>query len=313
MAERIRAALAGCGTWGRNLLRVMSSHPELDLVAVVDPDPSVKVDGVTTVASLEAIASAVDAVVIAAPGPAHARIAVAAIELGAHVFIEKPMATSVRDALRVITAAERSGAIGMVGHLLRHHPAVCAMIDLIASGALGKPVAFRSERCSLPGARDPDGGVLWSLGPHDVSLLLAIDRSGPVSVTCETAMPGLAELAVTMGSGLQAAMRVSRASDAKIRTVRVDCERGAVEFDDCLASRKVRVFRGGEVEHLCYDAAQEPLRAEVDAFVRAIRTGVQPSTNLREGLAVVTLLDQAGGGRSVAGSARSMPPLEAGR
>lgn len=313
MAERIRAALVGCGTWGRNLLRVLASHPDIALVAVADPDPSVKTGEAVRTRSLEEVAAALDAVVIATPGPTHARIAISALERGLHVFIEKPMATSVRDASRVIAAAERSGTIGMVGHLLRHHPAVCAMIDLVASGALGEPIAFRSERCSVPGARDPDGGVLWSLGPHDVSLLLAIDRSGAASVACETMLPASAELAVAMASGLQARMRVSRASDAKIRTVRVECERGFVEFDDCVPERKVSVYRGEAVEHLAYDAGREPLRAEIDAFVRAIRSGVQPSTSLHEGLSVVTLLDQAGGGRSVTGSARSMPPLEAGR
>lgn len=313
MAERIRTALVGCGTWGRNLLRVLASHPEIDLVAVADPDPSAGVGAATRVESLEAIRSMLDAVVIATPGPMHARLAISALERGAHVFIEKPMATSVRDASRVVAAAERAGTIGMVGHLLRHHPAACAMIDLVASGALGRPIEFRSERCSVPGARDPDGGVIWSLGPHDVSLLLAIDRSGPASVACEAALPASADLVVTMASGLQARMRVSRASDAKIRTVRVECEGGVVEFDDCLPDRKVRVLRDGVVEYLSYAAGLEPLRAEIDAFVSSIRTGEQPSTNLREGLSVVTLLDQAGGGRSVIGSARSMPPLEAGR
>lgn len=312
MAERIRTALVGCGAWGRNLLRVARAHPRLEVTAVADPNSSIVTGDVPRFDSLEAVPGPLDAVLIATPGPTHAIVAIDAIDRGAHVFVEKPMATSVADASRVVAAVARSGRVGMVGHLLRHHPAARAMIEQVTAGALGRPLLFHSERCSLPGGRDPDGDVLWSLAPHDVSLLIALDRSDVVSASCEPVASDACTLGFMMASGLVARMVVSRASAAKRRQVTISCERGTVVFDDCLPERKVEVRSGEARSWPQYDGSIEPLRAELDAFVRAVDGAERPLTSLQEGLDVVALIERA---RSAAAqeSARSMPPLEAHR
>ncbi|HQP34545.1 MAG TPA: Gfo/Idh/MocA family oxidoreductase [Polyangiaceae bacterium] len=312
MAERIRTAIVGCGAWGRNLLRVARAHPRLEVTAVADPNPSIATSDVPRFDSLAAVPDPLDAVLIATPGPTHAVVAIDAIDRGAHVFVEKPMATCVVDASRVVAAAARAGRVGMVGHLLRHHPAARAMSAQVASGALGRPLSFHSERCSMPGGRDPDGDVLWSLAPHDVSLLIALDGSDVVAAMCEPIASDACTLGFTMASGLVARMVVSRTSAAKRRRVTITCERGVVVFDDCLPVRKVEVRSGEARSWPEYDASIEPLRAELDAFVRAVDGGERPLTSLQEGLDVVALIERA---RSVAAqeSARSMPPLEARR
>jgi predicted dehydrogenase len=319
MAERLRVALIGCGTWGKNLLRAIAEQPDVEVTCVIDSDPRALAAAheVTPDAGLDVSIEALDklhanAVLIATPGPLHARHALRAIESGAHIFVEKPMTTTLADAARVVEAADRRGLIGMVGHVLRYHPAVHAAVELVRAGELGRPLHLRSERCALAGSRDVDGSVLWSLAPHDLSILRAIDASAISSVSVESRRRGLiATLELRTASGLRANVLVSRASDRKIRRTVIECERGRVELDDVVASNKVSVWRDGESGPRWLEYTErEPLREEIAAFVRCVRLGEQPPTSLAEGLAVVSVLAQAAG---MIESARSSPPVFAER
>jgi predicted dehydrogenase len=314
VAEPVRVTLIGCGTWGRNLLRVLTSEPAADVACVIDSDPRAlevarslapQARLESSVAALRTVAT--QGVLIATPGPLHASHALVAIECGAHVFVEKPLAITVADAARVADAAANRGVLGMVGHVLRYHPAVQRMIELVRSGVLGRPLHMSSKRCSVAGSRDVDGSVLWSLAPHDLSVLLAIDSSPIRRLKAEGRRNGTtATLELETASGLRANLLVSRAGERKIRRIEIQCERGRVEFDDTAPSDKLSVQRDDDsvVRHPSFEPA-EPLREEVRAFLRAVRDCTPPPTNLSEGLAVVTLLAQAG---AVIESSLSSPP-----
>ncbi|MBI5536627.1 MAG: Gfo/Idh/MocA family oxidoreductase [Deltaproteobacteria bacterium] len=314
MAEPVSVTLIGCGTWGRNLLRVLTSEPAAEVASVIDSDPRALqvARSLAPRARLEGSVTALRtaptrAVLIATPGPLHATHALIAIECGAHVFVEKPLATAVADAARVADAAATRGVLGMVGHVLRYHPAVQSMIELVRSGALGRPLHMVSKRCSVAGSRDVDGSVLWSLAPHDLSVLLAIDSSPIRRLRAEGRRNGTtATLELETALGLRANLLVSRAGDRKVRRIEIQCERGRVEFDDTAACDKLSVQRDDDrvVRHPSLESA-EPLREEVRAFLRAVRDCTPPPTGLSEGLAVVTLLAQAG---AVIESSLSSPP-----
>src|SRR5208282_2231690 len=119
-----------------------------------------------------------DAIALATPVPTHADLAVRVLEAGKHCFVEKPLAQSVADAERVVAAAESSGRALMVGHLLEYHPGVRKLKQLADSGELGEIHYIYGNRLNLGQAR-ADENALWSLGAHDVSVLLHLVEEEP--------------------------------------------------------------------------------------------------------------------------------------
>ncbi|RYE86267.1 MAG: Gfo/Idh/MocA family oxidoreductase, partial [Myxococcales bacterium] len=181
----VRLVLAGVGAWGRHLARLAAGSPRVALVGLVDPDPEAlaaaawRAPVARPFARLdEALGLAPDAVVVATPARSHRALAAAALEAGAAVLVEKPLATSSADAESLVALAQRRRAVAMVGHLLRYHPAIERLLDEVRRGTIGRPRHLHSARRSPPG-RASDVSALWALGPHDVSLLLALDGAGP--------------------------------------------------------------------------------------------------------------------------------------
>ena len=321
-AARVRIAHAGCGAWGRNLVRELAAHSHVDLALVVDPDPEARafakrmVPGVATATSMAALGEHdIDAVTIATPGPLHARHAMAALTRGAHVFVEKPMTTSAADARALINRGRSAGKIGMVGHLLHHHGAVRAMLRVVREGRIGTPREFRSARLCQHGSRDADGSLLWSLAPHDMSVLRALDpkpvRQMQVDLRAagDGAAPSIADLHLRLAGGLRAHIVVSRAHPSKVRRMEVVGDEGAVVFDD-LGWPALSLRSRGRREALSWDESVPPLRAEVDAFVTCVRDGLDPAIGFDEGLAVVELIERA---HAVASSRATRPALSAAR
>lgn len=306
--RRLRVAQIGCGAWGTNVLRELAAHPRVEVVLVADPRPAA-MDRAKDLAPAARIAPSIaqtdvdgaDAAVIVTPGPLHAEHAELALRRGLHVFVEKPMTTSSADAERLESLARQQGLTGMVGHLLHHHPAAVAMLDVLRSGELGAPLRVRCDRASITGSRDVDGSVFWSLAPHDLSLVRAIDPS-PLEVVrvdvLRTSPGGSAlEAEVTLRTlhGLSVRVSLSRVADRKARRMHVECEDGLVIFDDVAQAAKVVVAKRGEhrMEPVAYDQRVTPLAAEVDAFVRAVLDGVEAHADFREGADVVRVIEAA--------------------
>jgi predicted dehydrogenase len=329
----VRVALIGCGAWGENLLRTLAARERARVVAVADPDPArlgrarAIAPGARGVPSLdEALAAGVDAVVIATPPASHADLALRALEAGADVLVEKPLALGVADAERCAARAAALGRIGMVGHLLRFHPAVARLLDLARDGRLGRLTGMSATRRSTrvgggfggaaglvpaePPSVDRDAGgawpALWALGPHDLSVLRALDGAPLREIDAEAApaAPGEERLLVSarLLSGIGAHLELGRSCLAKERRLRLTGTARIALLDDVrapdrilLAARRARALAGEppEIVEEIRVPWREPLAIELEHFLRCVEERSRPLTPLEEGAAIVRALARA--------------------
>ena len=319
----IRFAVIGAGAWGLNHVRVLASEPGCQLVSVADPDPEVapRVRAIVPDARIYPEADAVfadptlDAVVIASPASSHAGLACAALRAGKHVLVEKPLATNVRDARAVVETGRAHARIAMVGHLMIYHPGVVRLRELLCSGALGSLHYLHSTRVNLGRLRS-DENALWSLGPHDLSMIDFLIEATPQNVSARgqsVLQPGVEDvvfLTLRYASGEIAHIHLSWLNPRKERRLTMVCSQKMVEFDD-VATDKLRIYdkgydrppvfsdyaqyltlRDGDV-HIPQLPMHEPLRLQLQHFVACIRDGRLPLTDFASGLRVVTVLEAA--------------------
>ncbi len=323
MSAPLRLGLAGLGSMGRNHLRVISNHPDTILAAIADPSPealqaAVEATAVETAAveaaagfadALEMIRNAgLDGLVIAAPTTNHPALAAAAIEKGIPVLIEKPLAATVDDALIIVAAGRRHNVPIQVGHVERYNPAVLEMGRLLRAGWLSTIYAITSRRAGPFPARIRDVGVTVDLGTHDVDMLSWIAGERPVRVYAETAqrIHGTHE-DLTFGlmhfpSGATGFLDVNWLTPAKRRSLTAVGEEGMFELD--YLTQKLTFTRAdinrplliaGYATTFTGDVAEipvvsvEPLRAQLDEFVRVIRNGGSPYVSGEDGLWAVAI------------------------
>lgn len=319
--SRVRLAVVGAGRWGRNLIRAFQAVPGCEVAAVCDSSP--KRLACATIPSaarrLDALEPVLEdhgicAVAIATPPGEHAVQALAALGAGKHVFVEKPMALTVRDAIGMRDAAIRADRCLMIGHLLRYHPAIVELRRLIDAGGLGavrEAAAFRLG----PPTRRSDADPWWSLAPHDLSLVRHLLRSEIVAVSARDETRGrrgaeiAARLRLTSGG---ASVVVSTAQARKTRLFfAVGSERTAL-FDDSGPAPTLRVFPtlAGHLQDRTPDSpsswlefarsahaefvpvpSDEPLLCEARHFVSAILEGTRIVTDADEGCRVVAGLE----------------------
>ena len=315
MTSPLRLGLVGLGSMGRNHLRVISNHPETTLAAVADPDP----------AALEAAAGApetarfvdplemirqtdLDGVVIAAPTTAHMPLALAAIDRGIGILVEKPLAATVDDGLAIVAAARKRNVRVQIGHVERYNPAVLEMGRLLRAGWLSTIYAITSRRAGPFPARIRDVGVTVDLGTHDVDILCWIAGERPVRVYAETAQRLHATHEdLTFGlmhfpSGATGFLDVDWLTPAKRRSLVAVGEEGMFELDyltQRLTFTRSNVERplmiAGYATTFTGDVAEipinsiEPLRAQLDEFVRVLRTGERPYVDAEDGLWAVAI------------------------
>jgi predicted dehydrogenase len=288
----VRVALAGCGAWGQNLLRVLLASPRARVVAVADPGPARRAlaaalaPSAALVPSLDdALALQVDAVLIAAPPHAHAGLVLRALAAGVDVFVEKPLATRAADAERCAARAASLGRVAMVGHLLRYHPTVERLLQLAHEGGLGRLLALESARLSITGT-DRSASAAWTLGPHDFSVLHALDPS-PIRALSARSGPGGDPVLVDaeLASGLAARVALSQAASAKERRIRVIGSSASAVFDDVHAPDRLLV---GAAEIPV--PWREPLALEIEHFLHCVEHRAHPRTPFEEGVTVVHAL-----------------------
>ncbi|MBI2266682.1 MAG: Gfo/Idh/MocA family oxidoreductase, partial [Armatimonadetes bacterium] len=160
-----------------NLVRTTAAQGSLAMICdenevLLKKAASLAPDAVETTKMSEVLENpAVEAVMVATPSPYHFPHAKSAILAGKHVYVEKPLTLSVRDAEELVALAERHKRILMVGHLLKYHPAVLHIKKMIDSGELGELYYVYSHRLNL-GVIRKEENALWSLAPHDISVLL---------------------------------------------------------------------------------------------------------------------------------------------
>jgi UDP-N-acetylglucosamine 3-dehydrogenase len=311
----VRVGLVGLGMMGRNHLRVIAGHPETTLAAVSDLDgdalaAATEQSGAAGFADPETmiLGADIDAVVIAAPTTAHVPLALAAIERGLPLLVEKPLAATHPEALEIVDAGRRAGVPVQVGHVERYNPAVLRLGELLRDGWLTTIYAIVSRRAGPFPARIRDVGVTVDLATHDADMLSWVAGERPTRVYAELAQrkhathEDLLFGLLHFPSGATGMLDVNWLTPAKRRQLVVIGEEGMFELDYLtqrltftksdlahpqLISGYAPTFSGDVLE--IEVQTKEPLQAQLDAFVRAIRTGERPYVDGEDGAWAVAI------------------------
>lgn len=331
MTAAIGMAVVGAGYWGPNLVRNVMATPSTHLrwLCDLDEERARRVLGpystVATTDSFDTILSDpnVQAVAIATPAATHFPLAMAALDAGKHVLVEKPLTSGLADGEKLVHAAQDRGLVLMCDHTYCYTPAVQELRRMVSSGEVGDVQFIDSVRINL-GLVQPDVDVLWDLAPHDISIL---DYLLPPGVSVEAVashgadpighgMACVAYLTLRLSTGAMAHIHVNWLSPVKIRTMVIGGSHRTVVWDDLNPSQRLSVYDRG-VERSGSDVLaaddrkqmrisyrtgdmvapalreQEALRSMVGEFAASISEGRASVTDGWSGLRVMRVLEAA--------------------
>jgi len=306
-----RVGVVGLNYWGPNLVRNFDGLAELAWVCDLDPEhlrptadryPHAK----ATESFDDVLADdSLDAVVIATPVPTHYALAKQALEAGKHVFVEKPPAMRAAEMDELVELAAERDLVLMPGHLLLYHPAVAKLKELIDSGELGDVLCVYGNRVNLGIVRTNEN-ALWSLGVHDLSVILHLLDEDPELATAQGSAsinPGVEDVVfcfLRFPSGKIAHMHLSWLDPHKMRKMTVVGREKMVVFDDTEPERKITVYEksagaSGELHsgdiHIPKISTAEPLKLECAYFLELIEGRHDRAQVAREGARVVRALE----------------------
>lgn len=291
-----KAAVVGTGHLGRHHVRILSQRPDIDFLGAYDTNAEqlaaiTSEHGVQALPSMESARDA-DLVVVATPTIAHREVAGDLLAAGCHVMVEKPITTTVAEAEELIALADANDRVLAVGHVEFHNPAVQAALDLA-----GGVRYLETQRLSPFTARSVDVDVILDLMIHDLQITLAVAGEEPsdiraVGVAVLTDKVDLCHAWVEFPSGLVANLTASRVSAERIRKLRLFANEGYFSVDyaeqTVQSARLVRSDTGADIAPRLVDVVnQEPLGAEIDAFVKACRGQKAPLVDGRTGAAAL--------------------------
>ena len=315
---QIRVGQAGLGYWGANLVRNFDELAELtwlcDAAGERREQYGRRYPRSRVTANFDELLAAgdVDAVVIATPVPTHHDLAKRALLAGKHVFVEKPPAMRAHEMEELVALAQERSLVLMPGHLLLYHPAVQKVKDLIDGGDLGDVLCIYGNRQNLGKIRK-DENALWSLGVHDLSVILHLLEEEPSEVWAHGNAflnPGVEDVVfcyLRFPSGKIAHMHLSWLDPHKMRKLTVVGREKMVVFDDMELERKVTIYEKapwepastyGEWRTRTGDIFSpkipnhEPLRLECRHFLGLVEHGPGDFREATDGLAVVRTLEQ---------------------
>ena len=318
----VSVAVVGAGYWGPNLICNFASLSGCRLAAVCDLDPArlrsiaEQYDVHTTTRLEEVLADpTIEAVAVATPAENHRQVAEACLRAGKHVYVEKPLAASSRDAEALVRLAEERGRILMVGHLFLYDLAVNRLISLVQEGAVGQVRYVHGVRTSMSGTARLDTNIVWDALIHDAYILPALLAQPPQQVLAVGQgylSPGLEDVAFVtfdFGHGVLAHVYVSWYALDKVRKMTVIGSDAILAYDD-LGNPKLTLYarryqRSDELDphgrsrwHWRDEGSQaveteeiEPLQAECKHFLECVRTGQRPRTDGQAGLEAVRVLE----------------------
>ena len=334
----VALGVVGLGYWGPNLARNFAALESCELrwCCDADPDNARKAPpGVRFTGDLDDLLSdqELDAVVIATDVPSHARLAIQVLRAGKHCFVEKPLAQSAAEAAAVVDEAAAAGRVLMVGHLLEYHPGVEKLKEIADSGELGQLRYVYSNRVNLGQVRR-DENALWSLGAHDVSVLLHLFEEEPVEAIAHGesfVRDGVEDVVfcyLRFPSGRVAHMHLSWLDPHKERRFTVVGSERMATFDDMALERKVTIYdkaavrdyrnygeyitRSGDVTSPQI-SNEEPLQIECRHFVETVRDGVEPRSGGASGLRAVRVLEALQRSLEAGGAPQALEPAAAPR
>jgi len=309
----MNVCVAGCGHWGKNLVRNFNILGHL--YAVCESNPATRefilrqYPGVKIYSSIEEVAadSAIDAVVLATPAEQHHPMGMTVLRAGKDLFVEKPLALDWQAGLELVETARQHDRILMVGHLLRYHPAVLKALELLADDTLGKIEYVYSNRLSMGKIRQEEN-ALWSFAPHDISILLALTGQLPLQVSATGGaylQPNIADVTLStflFDRGVRGHIFVSWLHPYKEQRLVVIGSKQMLVFEDSRPDNKLLLFdkrielKDGSLEAYKPEAkpvtfdSGEPLRRECEHFVDCVINRRRPLTTGEEGVLVLQVL-----------------------
>lgn len=314
----MRVAVIGVGSMGSNHLRVYSELDDVELVAASD----VSQELLDTVSDRFGIATYTDyrelfekekpdAVSITVPTTDHEEVATFALQSGAHVLVEKPIAATVEEGQRIIALAKQMKRQLMVGHIIRFNPAIQSLKKRLDNGDLGRIFQIFCRRIGPFPARIRDVGVVVDLAPHDVDIMRFLSGLDPIRVYAETEQQIHTEHEdllfglLRFPGGLTGALELNWLTPKKIRETLVIGEKGLFHVDDILQDlyfnenpqasgdlwSPIKAIRGvSEGSMTRFELKrQEPLKAELEAFVQAVENGSPVPVSGEDGLEALRL------------------------
>ena len=309
-----KIGLIGCGMWGKNLARTLSKLNVLAAVSDRYDDKAAEFAKQFNNKNLgfDAILAdpSIDGVVIATSATSHDKLAIAALQAGKHVYVEKPLSLTLVGATSIANAAEKAGKRVMVGHLIRYHAAFCELQAQVSAGVIGQLRHIQANRLAMGRIRKNES-VLFDLCPHDLSLILTLVGSLPNKIHCAGSShvtDGVIDyLSSFLGfeNGISAGMQTSWLSPLKEHQLTVTGTTGSMVFDDTKPwPEKLTLFQDSirlNGEYFTVDRARpvglpvaesEPLKDEMRAFIKCCQTGLPAASDIAEALKVQTVLDQ---------------------
>ena len=332
VGRKLNIAVIGAGYWGPQLARNLRASREWNLAAICDVDidrarrVADAVGGAPVTSEVRSVLAdpLVDAVAIATPAATHHEIAMAALDAGKHVMVEKPLADTQKRAAEMVRRASERSLVLMTDHTQCYTPAVMKMRELIAGGALGDILFIDSVRINF-GLTQPDVDVFWDLAPHELSIMDFILPGGlqATSVAAHGSDPTntgkscIGHLSMPLDGGAMAHVHVSWLSPTRTRRMVIGGTRHTPVWDDLDPEQRLSVYDPGvDVSSISRATARdrraadtfriggiraqaveerEALGAVVSEFASAIREKRAPRTSGAAGLRVLSILDAAAG------------------
>ena len=302
-------ALVGCGHWGKNLARNFEALGALHTICDVDAAKNTAFQATYPEVRFESEFSRllenqdIKQVAIAAPAVLHYDMCKRALLAGKDVYVEKPFCMKVEEAVEIRNLAEKLSRIVMVGHLLQYHPAVCRLQELMRDGVFGKLYRITSNRLNLGKVRTEEN-ALWSLAPHDISVVLSlVGKAAPTSVSAfhkSYLNRGIADCSlvdIEFTGGINAQIQVSWLHPFKEQKLSIIGDAAMAVFDDTLDWSSKLVLRRdyfSQKESASVSILEdEPLRNECRHFIECCKERNKPKTDPCEAIGVLQILETA--------------------
>jgi len=323
MNTKLNVGVIGCGYWGPNLIRNFNQMPRTSVIRIADLDEKrlqhlqQLYQNIETTIDYKTILSdpEIDIVAIATPVVNHFHFASEALTAGKHVFLEKPMVTSIRDADKLISLADKVQRKLMVGHTFLYSPAVRKMKQIVDSGDLGDLYYINSQRLNLGPIRQ-DINVIWDLSPHDFSIILHLLDKDPVAVSAtgsayiNPVIEDVATVTLYFDNNVISFVQCSWLDPDKIRRMAFVGKEKMMVYDDIQPSEKIKIYDKSVDKPSYYDTfsefhysykygdiiiprieSGEPIRNELNHFVDCIINDEIPLSDGNAGRQVVQILE----------------------
>jgi predicted dehydrogenase len=314
----VKAAVIGVGSMGKNHARVYSELPEAELVAVADASADLAhstatkygVRGYADYREMLAVERP-EAVSVAVPTALHQEVALAALEAGSHILVEKPIAATLEEGRTIMARAQALNRRLMIGHIVRFNPAVQALKQKLLAGELGRIYQIICRRVGPFPARIRDVGVVIDLAPHDLDLMRYLTGLDPLRVYAETerrihsSHEDLVLGLLRFADGVTGSLEINWLTPTKVREVLVLGERGMFRVDDL--TQDLYFYENTQASGIAWPALQnlkgvgegsmtrfalqryEPLKAELQAFLQSIESDTPVPVPGEDGLAALRL------------------------